>query len=192
MSLSDFDLKNYIRSGRLTINPLYEDTIQQNGIDLHIGPEIALPKGRNTLDLARDETREFFRVHEVGSRGFEIPPFTSVLLHTEEYIKLPTDLVAVCGLRSTFARLGFISPTTYVDAGFEGQLTIETFWAKSHPIKVYRGIRFLHVIFVKCLNSVEKPYSGIYQEQRGVRLPKTLIREVEAIKRTKKIDVSEL
>ncbi len=177
--LSDFDLKSYLSEGRLTIRPLLEDTIQQNGVDLHIGPYIAIPRDlKRPLDIGRDNPADFYEIEEIPESGYEIPPYTSVLMHTEEYISLPSDLMAICGLRSTFARLGFIAPTTYVDAGFRGELTIEVFWSKPYPIRVYRGIRFLHVVFSKCLNSVEKLYSGEYQGQRGVTLPKNLVSEV--------------
>ncbi len=178
MALSDFDLNNYLKSGRLVINPLKRDAVQQNGVDLHIGSQVALPIKGGTLDLAWDEPRGFYRVLEIGGEGLEIPPYTSILLHTEEYLKMPNDLVAICGLRSTFARLGFISPVTYVDAGFEGELTIETFWSKPHPVKIYRRLRFLHVVFIKCINPVEKLYKGLYQGQKGVKIPKSLKKEV--------------
>ncbi len=178
MSFSDFDLKAYISAGRLIIKPLKEDTIQQNGVDLHIGKEIGFPKKNGVLDLAENRPEDFFEIKEITREGIEIPKFTSILLHTEEYLKMPMDTVAICGLRSTFARLGFVSPVTYIDAGFEGELTIETFWAKPHSIRLYRGIRFLHVLFIKCLNFVDKPYKGFYQGQTGVRLPKSLKDEV--------------
>ncbi|RLG51486.1 MAG: dCTP deaminase [Thermoproteota archaeon] len=179
MILSDFDLRSYLSEGRLVIKPLLRDTIQQNGVDLHIGAQIAVPRdpGR-PLDIGKDDPADFYRIEEIPESGYEIPPYTSVLLHTEEYVELPNDLMAICGLRSTFARLGFIAPTTYVDAGFRGELTIEVLWSKPYPIRVYRGIRFLHVVFSKCLNSVERMYSGEYQGQRGVTLPKKLASEV--------------
>lgn len=183
MILSDFDLKTYIREGRLKIDPLYDDTIQQNGVDLHLAGEIGLPRlDKGILDLAKHDPREWFRI-ERSENGITIPPKTSALFTTIEVVEMPDDLMAICGLRSTIARLGFTSPTTYVDAGFKGQLTIEVYWSHDFPIRVYPGIRFLHVIFLKCLNKVEKPYRGVYQWQEGVRPPKPLIEEIEAFKR---------
>ena len=41
MILSDFDLWNYIRSGRLAIEPFSEDIVRENGLDLRIGRQIA-------------------------------------------------------------------------------------------------------------------------------------------------------
>jgi len=77
-------------------------------------------------------------------------------------------------LRSSIARWGFIAAPTLVDAGFEGQLTIEVMWTRPAPVRLYRGIRFLHVVFFRTEGKVERPYSGAYQGQRGVTLPKRL------------------
>ena len=79
--------------------------------------------------------------------------------------------MAFVELRSTYARLGLFIPPTIVDANFEGQLTIELVGGP-FPVKLYKGDRFLHIIFAKLTSQVEKPYMGKYQGQRGVTLPK--------------------
>jgi dCTP deaminase len=73
-------------------------------------------------------------------------------------------------LRSSYARIGLTIPPTIVDANFEGQLTIELVGG-DFPVKLYAGDRFLHVVFARLSSIVEKPYSGKYQGQKGVRLP---------------------
>ncbi|RSN77764.1 MAG: dCTP deaminase [Thermoproteota archaeon] len=172
--LSDRDLMEYIKLGWLKINPLYEDSIQQNGVDMRIGEEIALPKQGGIYDIKSSKAEDFFSVKRIPDEGIVIEPMTSFLLHTEERITLPPDVMAICGIRSTIARMGFIAPVTYVDAGFDGQLTIELFWSKNYPVRIYKGIRFLHVVFSKTTGVVLRPYTGVYQGQSGVRLPKPL------------------
>ncbi|CAG38836.1 dUTPase [Sulfolobus islandicus rudivirus 1 variant XX] len=156
MILSDRDIKRYINSNKLVIDPLSEDTIRENGVDLKIGNEIVRIK----------ENME----KEVGDE-FIIYPNEHVLLTTKEYIKLSNDIIAFCNLRSTFARKGLLIPPTIVDAGFEGQLTIELV-GSSIPVKLKSGERFLHLIFAHTLTPVEKPYNGKYQNQKGVTLAK--------------------
>ena len=41
MILSDFDLRNYIKTGRLKIEPFDESIIRENGLDLRLGNKIA-------------------------------------------------------------------------------------------------------------------------------------------------------
>ncbi|MCD6113854.1 MAG: dCTP deaminase [Thermoprotei archaeon] len=173
MILSDFDLKNYIKSGRLKIEPFDESIIRENGLDLRLGNKIArLKRTDKVLDVlnAREANIEDFYEVEEGEE-FVIYPNEHVLLHTLEYIKLPPELMGFVNLRSTYARLGIMAPPTIIDGGFEGQLTIELI-GSSFPVKLCAGIRFIHVVFAKLSSPIEKPYSGTYQGQRGVTLPK--------------------
>jgi dCTP deaminase len=78
--------------------------------------------------------------------------------------------MAFVNLRSSYARIGLTVPPTIIDANFEGQLTIEMIGGE-FPVRLYSGERFIHVVFAKLTSPVEKPYSGRYQRQRGIKLP---------------------
>ncbi|MEM0173367.1 MAG: dCTP deaminase [Sulfolobaceae archaeon] len=171
MILGDRDLKYYLEKGWIVIEPLREDSIRENGVDLRVGKEIVRFRPTNEVfDIYSHQDMEKFFIKERGEE-FIIHPFEHVLLTTEEYVRLPHDIMAFVNLRSSFARLGLFIPPTIVDAGFEGELTIEVV-GSSFPIKLRRGTRFLHLIFAKTLTPVENPYRGKYQGQRGVTLPK--------------------
>jgi len=171
--LSDFDLTWYLKSGRLVIVPYDEEIVRENGIDLRIGGEIAKLKPLNrvfdTRNVAEEQVSEFYEV--LRSDEFVIYPNERVLLTTLEYVKLPNDIMGFVELRSSFARLGLSIPPTIIDAGFEGNVTLEVH-GSTFPIKLYKGQRFAHVIFSKTLNPVLRPYQGKYQGQKGVTLPK--------------------
>jgi dCTP deaminase len=170
--LSDFDLMNYIKSGRLVIEPFSEAIVRENGVDLRLGDEIArLIPSETPLDTNATEMdlSTYFRVERGDS--FIIRPYEKVLLTTLERVRLPNDVMAFVELRSSFARLGLTLPPTIVDAGFEGNITLEV-EGSAFPIKLHKGQRFAHVIFAKTLNPVERPYRGRYQGQEGVTLPK--------------------
>lgn len=171
MILSDFDLKNYIKSGRLVIEPFEEIIIRENGLDLRLGNEICellvLDQVLNPFEEV--DLSKYYRCWEYDE--VVIKPFAVYLLVTAEYIKVPPELMAFVELRSTFARLGLSIPPTIIDGGFEGQITIELH-GSTFPIKLKSKVRFLHVVFSKVASPIEKPYSGKYQGQRGVRLPK--------------------
>jgi dCTP deaminase len=169
MILGDRDLKYYLEKGWIIIDPLKEDTIRENGVDLRVGGEIARFINTDKVFDPDNPDYSFFQI-EKGDE-FIIHPYEHVLLVTEEYIKLPNDIMAFVNLRSSFARLGLFIPPTIVDAGFEGQLTIEVV-GSSFPVKLKRGTRFLHLIFARTLTPVEHPYKGKYQRQTGVTVPK--------------------
>jgi len=167
MVLGDRDLKYYLQKGWIVIDPLKEDSIRENGIDLRIGGEVARFISTDKVFDPDNPDYSFFKIQKGDE--FIINPYEHVLLTTEEYIRLPNDVMAFVNLRSSFARLGLLIPPTIVDAGFEGQLTIELV-GSSFPVKLKRGTRFLHLIFARTLTPVEYPYKSKYQGQKGVTL----------------------
>jgi dCTP deaminase len=177
MILSDHDLKLLLCSNRLVVNPLASNAIQQNGIDLRIAKQMA--RRVNAVEiingLSKEDISNSFEIINSLDDSFVVSPLSHLLFSTQEKIKMPNDIVGFCGLRSTFARLGFVSPLTVVDAGFEGTLTIGVFYGGSAPIKVPVGCRFLHVIFAELKSEVEVPYQGHYQGQSGISIPKSLL-----------------
>lgn len=172
MILSDFDLTWYLRSGRLVIDPYDDEIIRENGIDLRIGGEVAKLKPVNKFFDSRDGSIDLSEFYEViVGDEFILRPNEKVLITTLEYVKIPNDIMGFVELRSSFARLGLSIPPTIIDAGFEGNITLEVH-GSVFPVRIYKGQRFAHVIFSKTLNPVMKPYRGKYQGQKGVTLPK--------------------
>ncbi len=171
MVLSDRDIRNYLQQKKLIITPLNVDTVRENGVDLRIGDQIArFIKLAEPVDVDKPEEIKNAYVVTHGNE-FIIAPHEHVLLTTLEYVKMPDDLVGFVNLRSTFARLGLIIPPTGIDAGFEGQITIELVGSE-FPVRLRTGTRFIHVIFAKTSSPVEKPYHGKYHGQTGVTLPR--------------------
>jgi len=171
MILSDREIREYLKSGKLIIKPIFEDTIRENGVDLRIGETIARLKDTNDVfDYKKSLDISSYYVLESGD-SFILNPMEHILIHTIEYIKMPDDLVGLINLRSTYARLGLKIPPTVVDANFEGQLTIEIVGG-SFPVKLYRGDRIIHVVLAKLTSRSEKAYKGKYLKQLGVTLPK--------------------
>ena len=175
MILSDRDIRWYIDKGLLRIEPLYDDTIRENGVDLRLGREFcrfrATSKPLDTRSLSGIDRDEYYECVEVGEEGFIVNPLEHVLATTMETVCLSDDLVGLVNVRSTFARLGLYIPPTVIDAGFCGQVTIEIVGSR-FPVRIYPGQRFLHIVFIKTTSPVAAPYRGKYQWQRGVTLPR--------------------
>ncbi|MEM0263477.1 MAG: dCTP deaminase, partial [Saccharolobus sp.] len=84
MIFSDRDLKYYLEKGWIKIEPLREDTIRENGVDLRIGNEIVKFKKNRIFDPDKDSIDDFIE-KEVGNE-FIINPHEHALLTTEEYV----------------------------------------------------------------------------------------------------------
>lgn len=171
MILSDWDIRVLLKAGELTVDPLDEEVIRENGLDLRLGRGYCRFKPSDRIFDPRSPSsyRDFYDCGEADE--IVVYPKEHVLLHTIEYVKLPSYLAGLVNLRSTWARTGIYVPPTIVDAGFEGQLTIEIV-GSSFPVKLYPGDRFLHLVLVKLGTPTTKPYKGEYTKQTGVRLPK--------------------
>jgi dCTP deaminase len=170
--LSDRDIEILIKAGELGVEPLEADIIRENGLDLRLGGAYcAFVHTDKVLDpRSPGNPSDFYDCREAGDSFFIVEPHKHYLLHTLEYIRLPPYVAGLVNLRSTWARTGIYIPSTVVDAGFEGQLTIEVIGSE-FPVKLYVGDRFLHLVLVKMETPSSKPYSGKYKGQRGVRLP---------------------
>jgi len=169
--LSDRDLDEYLKSGRLVVSPLDRESLRENGLDLRLGSEYCeVLSSSEVLVIGEGDVSRYYSCGR-GGEYLELRPSTRYLLHTLEYLWIPDDLMGFVELRSTFARLGFLMPPTIVDAGFRGQLTVEIL-TPPYPTRVRVGTRFLHIVFARTLNPVLFTYRGRYQGQTGVTLPR--------------------
>ncbi len=178
MILSDFDLDNFIRDKRLVVTPFEQELIRENGLDLRLGNEIGLHnpelKEDFVLDPADEEHLKKEYVLSKNESQLIVPAKTQVLLTTKEFLGMPDNLMGFVELRSSWARHGLSMPPTIIDAGFEGDITLEVINHSHHAIALKPGVRFAHIIFAITMNRVKNAYSGKYKGQKGVRTPKTL------------------
>jgi dCTP deaminase (EC 3.5.4.13) len=175
MILTGDEIRRLMSLGRLSVEPLRDDAIRENGLDLRIGREYAIYAYEGAAirpcELAEGEARRHFRIVKEADE-IAVPPRNFVLLTTEEYVKMPNDVVGLANLRSTLARYGLVIPPTVVDAGFEGNITIEVVNESPNTIVLRPGLRFLHLILVRAEGAAK--YLGTYLGQRGVTPPKGL------------------
>ena len=164
MILGDKDIHEYLNGKKLTVDPLSKDTVRENGIDLRVGDEIMrFVYNKDPVDINDKSLLEKVYTKENVEDSFVIFPQERILIK----IKVPNNLVGMCNIRSTFARLGLAIPPTIVDAGYEGNLTIMMIGGNV-PVKISKETRFLHLVFSTTVSEVQKPYSGNYNNSSGV------------------------
>ncbi|MEZ0324050.1 MAG: dCTP deaminase [Hydrogenothermaceae bacterium] len=174
MILNDKTIKKYLKDKVIEINPLDEFQIQPSSVDLRLGYDfLVYPEDIDILDVKDPYFSSRLIREEATEEGFIIKPKQFVLATTIEYIKLPDFITAFVEGRSSLGRLGlFIENAGWVDAGFEGNITLEFYNANSIPIKIYPGMRICQLVFAKMEEPSEKPYRGKYQGQKGTTASK--------------------
>ena len=91
-----------------------------------------------------------------------------------ERVAIANDLVARVEGKSSLGRLGLLIHSTagFIDAGFDGHITLELSNVANLPITIYPGMKIGQVSFMTMTTPADKPYgSGArgskYQGQRG-------------------------
>ena len=179
MILSDRDIKAQINAGHIVItSPLddHEKNIHASSMDLRLGKFFKLYKHSKfpVLDPVKMQSfKGLTKLVEITEPGepFIVQPGEFMLGVTLEKIKLPDDMVARVEGRSSLGRLGIIIHSTagFVDAGFEGTITLEITNINRMPVALYPGMRVCQLAFETMSSPAEVPYykkkSSKYQGQ---------------------------
>jgi dCTP deaminase len=176
MILSDRTIREELASGRVEIDPLDESCIQPSSVDLHLDRYFRVFRNHTTgiIDVKQNLEDLTELVDVLDDEPFILHPGEFVLGSTTERVKLPTDLVARLEGKSSLGRLGLLIHSTagFVDAGWDGQLTLELSNVANLPITLYPGMRIGQISFIRMTSDADVPYgSGAigskYQGQRG-------------------------
>ena len=176
MILSDRDVKAQIDAGRIVIEPYDATCIQPSSVDVKISNLFRVFRNHTAgvFDVKKDMT-DLTELVEIPLDGvFMLHPGEFVLGSTLERVGVPDDLVARVEGKSSLGRLGLLIHSTagFIDAGFDGHVTLELANVANLPITLYPGMKIGQVSFMKMTSPAENPYgSGAkgskYQGQRG-------------------------
>ena len=176
MILSDRTIREELASGRIVIDPLDQSCIQPSSVDLHIDRFFRVFRNHTMgyIDVKQnlEDLTELVEIKE--DDVFILHPGEFVLGSTFERVQLPNDIVARLEGKSSLGRLGLLIHSTagFVDAGWDGQLTLELSNVATLPITLYPGMKIGQISFMTMTTPAEHPYgSGAkgskYQGQRG-------------------------
>ena len=124
------------------------------------------------VDPKNFDDRSFVDVNEAECI---IPPNSFALARTEEYFRIPRDVLVVCVGKSTYARCGIIVNVTPLEPTWCGYLTLEISNTTPLPAKIYGGEGIAQLLFFEGDEEPSVAYAdrhGKYQDQVGVTLPK--------------------
>src|SRR5579862_9841238 len=153
-----------------------EGGVQPSSVDLRVDRYFRVFRNDTTpfIDpkLAQEDLTELV---EVGNENaFILHPGEFVLGSTLERVALPDDLVARLEGKSSLGRLGLLIHSTagFVDAGWDGHLTLELSNVANLPIAIYPEMKIGQISFLQMTTAAEHPYgSGAagskYQGQCG-------------------------
>jgi dCTP deaminase len=164
MVLSDRTIRAEIEAGRIAFDPYDPALVQPSSVDVRVDRAFRVFHNQRYpfIDVRRpmDELTELVTVPD--DEPFILHPGEFVLGQTLERVRLPEDLVARLEGKSSLGRLGLLIHSTagFVDAGFEGNLTLELSNVANLPITIYHGMPIGQISFMRMDGPVERPYGA--------------------------------
>ena len=164
MILSDATIRAEIAAGRVVVDPFDDSMIQPSSIDVRLDDRFLVFRShtRAVIDVKEDLTDLTEMVRAADDEPFILHPGEFVLGATAERVALPDDIVGRIEGKSSLGRLGLLIHTTagFVDAGFEGYLTLELSNVATLPITLYPGMKIGQISFLRMDRSAEVPYGA--------------------------------
>jgi dCTP deaminase len=176
--LSDRTIKEQVSAGRIIIEPFDPAAIQPSSVDLRLDHRFVVFRNHtfSHIDVKANLEELTDMVEASDADPFILHPGEFVLGSTAERVAIPSDLVGRIEGKSSLGRLGLLIHTTagFVDAGWDGQLTLEFSNVASLPITLYPGMKIGQISFIQMTSGADNPYGtgalgSKYQGQRGPR-----------------------
>jgi len=164
MVLSDKTIREEVEAGRISFDPYDPSLIQPSSVDVRVDRSFRVFQNSRYpyIDVRQkmEDLTELIRVE--GDEPFILHPGEFVLGQTLERVKLPNDIVARLEGKSSLGRLGLLIHSTagFVDAGFEGNLTLELSNVANLPITIYHGMPIGQISFMRMDRPVEHAYGS--------------------------------
>jgi len=174
--LSDRSIRDALTAKRIVVEPLDDRDVQPSSVDLRLDRYFRVFRNDTTPFIDPKEPQEDLTeiVEMSENNAFILHPGEFVLGSTVERVVLPDDLVARLEGKSSLGRLGLLIHSTagFVDAGWDGHLTLELSNVANLPIALYPGMKIGQISFFEMTTAAEHPYGSKekgskYQGQRG-------------------------
>ena len=176
MLLSDRDIRAELESGRVRLDPYEPAMIQPSSIDVRLDKFFRLFDNHKyaVIDPAEEQPELTHFVEVPAGEPFILHPGEFVLGSTYEQVSLPDDVAARLEGKSSLGRLGLLTHSTagFIDAGWDGHITLELSNIATLPITLYPGMKIGQISFLTMSTAAEVPYGSAaagskYQGQRG-------------------------
>jgi len=166
--LSDRTIREQLDAGRIVIEPLDPDGLQPSSVDLRLDRWFRVFRNHSMGHIdVKQNLEELTQLIETDDDDpFILHPGEFVLGSTLERVAVPDDLVARLEGKSSLGRLGLLIHSTagFVDAGFDGQLTLE--------LSNVANLKIGQISFQQMTTPADTPYGAgelksKYLNQRG-------------------------
>ncbi len=177
MILSDRDIKKALKSGRISVEPLFPKAIQPASVDVHLGADFLIFRTDSHVCIDPkepiDDMMERVRIND--KKQFIIHPGEFALGMTYEVLGVAEDMVGRLEGKSSLGRIGLIIHATagYLDPGNKLKMTLELHNISNLPIKLYYKMPIAQMSFTPLSSVADKAYGkkGLNSKYYGAMKP---------------------
>jgi dCTP deaminase len=162
--------------GHDLIQPFNHAQVEPASYDVRLGHGFRIFQRDATPYIDMRKPVDITKPVDTNEQGgvFVMHPGEFALGATLETVSIPNGLVARIEGKSSVGRLGLMIHITagYIDPGFNGPITLELYCVQPLPVMLYAGELIAQLSFHQMSSPAEKPYSGRYQNAKGVESSK--------------------
>lgn len=163
MIYSDFDLRDLIAKKRIPES----SWIGPSSVDLTLSDSFSYFRdGVQPIDPREEDPSS--EMVELSMSSIVISSGEFLLASTREEVSIPEDCSAYVEGRSSIGRIGIqVQNAGFIDAGFQGQITLELYNQSNRGVILREGMRICQLVLMRMTSHCERPYSGKYQNQKN-------------------------
>jgi dCTP deaminase len=162
MILSDRDIKASLKSGRISVDPMFPNSLQPASIDLHLGADfLVFATDEHVCIDPREPLDSMMQPVTIDeNRQFILHPGQFALGMTYEVVGVGNDMVGRLEGKSSLGRIGLIIHATagYLDPGNKLKMTLELSNISNLPVKLYYKMPIAQMSFTPLSSEAEHPY----------------------------------
>jgi len=162
MLLSNSDIKEYLKNGRINIKPLKDEQIGSASVDLTLGNKFWFFKEKyvgEMVDLSKTDFMEATYAITAGTVALGMGEMCLGI--TKEKITLPSDIMGRLEGRSRYARMGLGVHITsaLVQPGSNNHQVLEIVNNAPFTSILHSGMRISQIVFYQMSSPSTKPYA---------------------------------
>ncbi len=172
--LSGDQIREYLKTSRIVIEPFDEKLVGPSQVDLRLGSQFRTFRNSGVVDpFDQESIQQNTELVDTKGEPFILQPGQLVLGVTLEKVSVPNDLVASIEGRSSIARIGVfihissghVNPGSGVRGAFP--VTLEILNMNPSPVKLYPGMRICQLLFYTMDRAVHKGYDELQGKYAG-------------------------
>lgn len=167
MMLSDKDLRELAINDSL-VTPFTPENCEGATIDLTLDREIRTFDSTEPHILGNKVLDDDYKVIDIIEKNYMLNPGESVLVQSHEYIKIPNNMIGLVFERYSIKLMGLVvSPSSYMNPGYEGRLSFLLTNNSRGPIRLVAGIGLNQLAIATLTSDADKPYEDQDKKYMG-------------------------